>query len=83
MILVAEDRRATGKVSHNYWKTFQAPESKCRSPLRPRASELHLRKPLHEIQKRNLSLYPRELGSNTKMRTRAEREMFVVQPFQI
>jgi hypothetical protein len=46
----------SNEFSQNHGKTFQAPQSKCRSPLRPRPSERHLRKALHQIQKRNLSL---------------------------
>jgi hypothetical protein len=42
--------------SQDYGKSFQAPQSECRSPLRPRASKLHLGEALHQIQDRNLSL---------------------------
>jgi len=46
---------ARTRFSHNYRKAFQAPESKCGSPLRSRSGELHLRKALHQIQERDLS----------------------------
>ena len=42
--------------SHDYRKTFQAPKSECRGPLRSGASELHLLKALHQIKNRNLPL---------------------------
>src|SRR5271166_3953931 len=79
----ADWRFAKPRPSHNYRKTLQASESECRRPLRSRASQLHLRKALHQIQQRNLSLEARKLGSDAKMQTRTERQVLVVQPLQI
>jgi hypothetical protein len=55
-LAIGRDSAPRTKFSHNYRKAFQASESKCRGPLRTRARELHLRKALHQIQERNLSL---------------------------
>src|SRR5271165_4202640 len=74
---------ARTRPSHHYWKTFQTSESKCGSPLRSRACELHLRKALHQIQECDLPLQARELGSNAKMQACAERQVLVVQALQI
>ena len=60
-----------------------APGIQTRSPLRCRTGELHLWKTLYQIHERDLAFQSRELVSDTKMGSGAERQVLIVQPFQV